>query len=377
MSKLKTKKKRIVAPVISVFLAIVIGYLSFNYVCGTDDIIEYIEKNVFPVESEHDFAVTRDEEDGFYTFQMQDVDAADTELRVLQLTDIHLTCGYPTYFLDVAAVDAVYELVRATRPDLIVLTGDIVSPIIFTGATGNSALIARAVGALFTRMQIPWTVIYGNHDSEGFMSKSELSDYYESLDYCLFQRGPHDIDGEGNTVIKVKNKDGSLRHALFFLDSHGGMPGGYDNPHENQVAWYKDTVDALFGRYGAFESILYQHIPPDQQRTLAERYENGDTRVECLYGELGKRVASGTDYGLYDALVEKGTTKHVFFGHDHTNLAAYRDTTDGITLSYSPSIDFSTYVFTRFTSYQRGGTVVNIGTDGSARVSQIYSDDLH
>lgn len=376
MPKERMKKRRIVLPIVAAFVALLLGLLTFNYVSGTDAIIGYIEETVSPVESEHSFTVNLDGGDGFYSFQVTDMSGDDADLRVLQLTDIHLTCGYPTYFLDVAAVDAVYELVKATRPDLIVLTGDIVSPIIFTGATGNSALIARAVGALFTQMEIPWTVIYGNHDFEGFASKSELSEYYESLDYCLFQRGPSDIDGEGNTVIKVKNRDGSLRHALFFLDSHGGMPGGYDNPHENQIAWYKNTVDALRTRYGDFESILYQHIPLEEQKLFAERYENGDGGVECLYGELHKGVASGTNYGLYDALVEKGTTKYVFFGHDHTNLAAYRDTADGITLSYSPSIDFSTYVFTRFTSYQRGGTVVSIGMDGKARVSQIYSDTL-
>jgi hypothetical protein len=97
--------------------------------------------------------------------------------------------------------------------------------------------------------------------------------------------------------------------------------------------------------------------------SLAERYEKGDASVEKLYGELGelnKRVAYGEDHGLYDALCEKQTTKYVFFGHDHTNLAAFRDKEDGIVLSYSPSIDFSTYPSTRFTSFQRGGTRVGI-----------------
>jgi len=374
MKKKRKVKKRILLTFFSVFAVLLFSFFGWNYAFGTDAVISYIEETVFPVESTHNVEAVLDG-DGFYSLSVEN----DEELKILQLTDIHFSCGYPTYTLDCAAVDAIYTIVKKTRPDLIVLTGDIISPIVFTGATGNSSLMARAVATLFARMEIPWTILYGNHDDEGFMSRSELSAYFEAQPFSLFRKGPDTIDGEGNAVIKVKNQDGTLRHALFFLDSNGGSVTGYDNPHENQVAWYKETVDRLRAAYGEFESVLYQHIPPKQMQSLAERYEKGDTSVEKLYGELSelnKRVAYGEDHGLYDALVLKGTTKYVFFGHDHTNLAAFRDKEDGIVLSYSPSIDFSAYPSTRFTSFQRGGTLVFISAIGTARVEQIYSDTI-
>lgn len=374
MKKKRTLKKRILLAFFSVLAVMLLSFFGWNYAFGTDAVLSYIEETVSSVESTHGVKVSLDE-DGFYSISPE----GDGELKILQLTDLHFSCGYITYALDCAAVDAIYAIVKETRPDLIVLTGDIISPIVFTGATGNSELMARAIGALFEKIEIPWTLVYGNHDDEGFMSKSELSEYFSAQPFSLFLKGPDTIDGEGNSVIKVKNEDGTLRHALFFLDSNGGSVTGYDNPHKNQIEWYKETVDRLRAEYGEFESVLYQHIPPKEMQTLADAYEKGDTNVEKLYGELvelNKRVAYGEDHGLYDALVLKGTTKYVFFGHDHTNLAAFRDKNDGIVLSYSPSIDFSAYPSTRFTSFQRGGTLVFLSKDGKARAEQIYSDAI-
>lgn len=374
MKKKRTLKKRILWILLSVFAVLVLAFFGYNYAFGTDAVLSYIDETVSSVESTHSVKITLDD-DGFYSLSSE----GDEDIKILQLTDIHFSCSYVTYMLDCAAVDAVYALVKETRPDLIVLTGDIISPIVYTGATGNSALMARAISALFAKMEIPWIFVYGNHDDEGFMSKAELSEYFAAQPFSLFLKGPDTIDGEGNSVIKVKNEDGTLRHALFFLDSNGGSVMGYDNPHENQIEWYKETVDRLRAAYGEFESVLYQHIPPKQMQTLADAYEKGDENVEKLYGELvelNKRVAYGEDHGLYDALLEKQTTKFVFFGHDHTNLAAFRDKNDGIVLSYSPSIDFSTYPSTRFTSFQRGGTLVFLSKDGKARTEQIYSDTL-
>ena len=370
--KQRKKHTKLKIALVSILLAVVLGE-GFNYFFGNRAILSYIENNIEAVEATTDggVTVTRDPFDGHQVITPN----TDREIRVLQLTDIHLTCGFPTYFLDCSAVDAVYALVKEAKPDLIVLTGDSVSPIVFTGATGNSALIAEAIGTLFERIGIPWTIVYGNHDSEGFMSKEEMSQYYASLPHCLFEIGPSDIDGYGNHLIKLQNYDGTLNNVLFFMDSQGGFPGNYDNVHENQVAWYGETVDALEALHGKFDSVLYIHIPVAEYKTLLTRLESGDPGVEKTHGDINESIGCGANYGLYDKVVEKGSTKYIFFGHDHTNSAGLRDKEDGVILSYSLSIDFSAYPLTRFTSYQRGGNIMHFG-QSEMRLEQLYIDDI-
>ncbi len=369
-AKRKHRKLKIVCSVLLI-LALLLGY---NYIFGTSAICSYIEETVSPVtplSGEH-LTVGKDEADGFVTL----TPATDRDIRVLHLTDLHLTCGYPTYFLDRAAVDAIYALVAASRPDLIILNGDSISPILISGATGNTMRIAEAIGTLFEKIGIPWTLVYGNHDREGFAGLAEISAYFESLPHCVFQTGPEGIDGYGNQVLKLLRPTGELRQALFLLDSNGGSFFGYDNVHENQVAWYRETAASLTARHGDFQAAMYLHIPVEEYATLAEKYRNGDPSVDKLYGENHESISYGTNYGLYAAAAESGVVRYMFFGHDHNNSMGLRDNETGIIMSFSMSIDFSAYPFTKFNSYQRGGNLLTLLPNGEMSFVQIPIDSL-
>lgn len=373
MEHLKNQKRNyLFRGIAAALLTVLFVSLTVNIFHGNDAILNYIEETVSAVEhgavtvsyaeNEDRYSLTAEEEG--YSF------------RVMQLSDIHLTCGYATYAEDCRAVNTIYTLVKEVKPDLIVLSGDSVSPIVLTGSTINTSLTARALAALFTKMQIPWTLVYGNHDDEGLASKSDLSAYFMSVPGCLFRQGDPEADGEGNSVITLLNADKTLAQAVFFMDSHGSLTIGYDNVHENQIAWYKSELASLRNEYGNVPSVLYMHIPPEEYKTLNSRYLSGDPGVSRLYGTIRHRIAAGRNHGLYQALLEGQSTKYVFFGHDHTNSAGYRDAEDGILLSYTPSIDFSTYVSVHFRSEQRGCTYLDIAPDGGVTVTQLYIDTL-
>lgn len=68
--------------------------------------------------------VRYDAETGVYTLVPRE-----GELRILQLTDLHIGGSLPTVFSDRKAFRACYELIREAQPDLIVITGDIAYPI--------------------------------------------------------------------------------------------------------------------------------------------------------------------------------------------------------------------------------------------------------
>ncbi len=370
----ETKKKHTRLKILCSVLLILALLLGGNYVIGTTAICSYIKESVEPVtpHSGTHLSIGRDDADGFTTLTPE----SDRDIRVLHLTDLHFTGGYPSYFLDRAAVDAIYTLVKETRPDLIILNGDSISPIIFTGATGNSMKIAEAIGTLFEEIGIPWTLVYGNHDREGFAGLDEISAYFESLPHCVFSRGPAEIDGYGNHVLKILRPTGELRQVLFLLDSNGGTPLGYDHVHENQVAWYRETAAALKARHGDYTAAMYLHIPVEEYATLLEKAEAGDPTVEKLYGENRESVSYGKNYGLYSAVAESGGVRYMFFGHDHVNSIGLRDNTTGITMSFSLSIDYSAYPFTKFQSSQRGGNLLTLHADGEMNFALVPIDGI-
>ncbi|MGN1042397.1 MAG: metallophosphoesterase family protein, partial [Christensenellales bacterium] len=184
-----------------------------------------------------------DEETGYYTF------TCDRDFRVLQLTDVHIGGGFLSIGKDNKAINAVYDLVSYVKPDLVVITGDLVYPVPFQSGSFNNLTPTKIIAQLMEQMGIYWAFAYGNHDTEvySFYDRKEISEFYENSDYkyCLFQRGPDDVDGYGNYVINVKNSAGIITQSLFMLDSHAYSKGfwrDYDNLHQNQVDWYEREV---------------------------------------------------------------------------------------------------------------------------------------
>lgn len=68
-----------------------------------------------------------------------------------------------------------------------------------------------------------WTVTFGNHDAEpySYFDREAVSGFYtdDNYKYCLFQKGPEDVDGEGNHIIEVKNSKGIITQGLIRIDS--------------------------------------------------------------------------------------------------------------------------------------------------------------
>ena len=75
---------------------------------------------------------------------------------------------------------------------------------------------------------------------------------------------------------------------------------------------------------------------------------------------------------LFETVVQLGSTKGIFFGHDHLN--SLRFTREGVLLAYGYSIDYSAYAGK--TGYQRGCSLLTLEQYGEAkhRYSNYYSD---
>ncbi|MDR3216339.1 MAG: metallophosphoesterase [Clostridiaceae bacterium] len=328
-----------------------------------------------------------DPETGNTTFE------TDREFTVLQLTDVHIGGGFMSYKKDSSAMNAVAALITEVKPDLVIVTGDMVYPVPFFSGSLNNMIPSRLFAQTMESLGAYWTVAYGNHDTEAYSyySREELSDYYSSdeLKYCLFETGPDDVDGYGNQIINVQNSAKVITQSIVVFDSHAYTKGfyqDYDNIHPNQIEWYEREIIRLNGinksSRGADEnsmikSLAFFHIPlVEVKDAWFERTANGDkdtANVKKIYGvagESGNVVYCGIgEDELFETMLRLGSTQGVFSGHDHLNNFSI-DYNGGsgdkyIRLTYGMSIDYLAYVGIAKKTAQRGGTVITTLPDGS------------
>lgn len=324
--------------------------------------------------------------DGFYTI------TTDRDLKVLQLTDLHIGGGWMSQEKDKRILSTIATMVITEKPDLVIATGDISFPVPYKAGTFNNQYAATLFATLMEQLDVYWTVTFGNHDAEAYSTynREKMGDFYADDQWkkCLFQKGDENVDGFGNSVIKVKNSDGIITQALFTIDSNAypkeslwGLLGGYDNIHENQIEWYKTSCEKLnaenkvlieknknFEKFSNVKSLVFMHIPPvEYQNAWDEFKKNGykDTEnVKYYYGTLGENVCyPKTDDQFFETALELNSTQGMFVGHDHVNIFSvdYK----GIRLTYGMSIDYTAYRDIDTKGTQRGCTVIKIKPDGT------------
>jgi hypothetical protein len=137
----------------------------------------------------------------------------------------------------------------------------------------------------------------------------------------------------------------------------------YDGVKESQVQWYKEKHDEIEAEYGKFKSITVIHIPPYQLRSV-ENIED----PEFVYGSKNEGVCpAGFDSGLFDAIIDKGSTSAIYYGHDHVNDFGWLK--DGILLSYIQSSGYSSYNMGSRgepeSEWLQGCTILDIKADGT------------
>ncbi len=322
---------------------------------------------------------------------------SDNGLKVLQLTDIHIGGGWISTKKDQMALNAVAAMIKAEKPDFVIVTGDIAFPVPYIAGTLNNKSGAKIFAELMETLGVYWTVTYGNHDTEAYsyFDREEITDFYEKYPHCLMRDGAKDVDGYGNQVFNIVNSNGYITRSIYTIDSHSYVDGDYlgimwkyDNIHDNQIEWYKNTVEAnrnhnrmrLYSSSSAAAledinalnppSSVFLHIPISEYKDAWVEYsENGyaDTEnVKLNYGTAGetdKIVYHGVyEDNFFETMQELGSTDSVFCGHDHLNNFSMNY--KGIDLNYSYSIDYLAYSKISTLGSQRGCTAINIGENG-------------
>lgn len=401
MGKRRLSKGKIALIVIASIILLVGAFLGVVGILNIEfrkDNLEYIETSIRAVEYEEQLTPTYEE--GYWTF------TTDDEFKILQLTDVHIGGGWLTKTKDYKAINAVANMVTAEKPDLVIITGDMVFPVGAYGATFNNKEEIILFATLMEKLDVYWTVTFGNHDSEwySFYDRQAVADIYSDSRWtkCLFE-DDGDLYGCGNSVIKIKNSSGIVTQALFTMDSNSYMSdkltdallaafsSSYDTFHDDQIEWYRQEVTKIHNENIAldpacpmFKSLLFFHIPLLETREAYNQYLQAgcqDTEdVQWLYGAVEESdpyvYSSPIDTDMFETIVELGSTQAMFFGHDHVNNIAL--TYKGINMEYGMSVDYLAYLGIDEVGKQRGCKVITVQPDGSyGSVNNNYYQDKY
>ena len=236
-----------------------------------------------------------------------------SNFKILQLTDLHFgdkddqELHYK--FLDTLIKDANKD--AAAPVDFIVVTGDL-----FTFASKSTA---QKLFKFLDSYKTPWTVVFGNHDEQTYFSVDWMTNYLNKFGSFCYFKDIQDDNVNGNCNFAVNLMDGNNIHdQLIFMDSNRYNYGdyfGYDYFKKNQIEWYSNLVDYTAEQNGGavVNSLMFYHIPLPE---IDDAYEKGTV----VYGEKREKTCP-PDYnsGFFKVIKDKGSSKAMFFGHDHIN----------------------------------------------------------
>ncbi len=314
----------------------------------------------------------------------------DGKFKIVQFTDMHFGDDKEEDRIsDGKTADLVQRIIASEKPDLIVLTGDMIWS---HGVPDPKASFRRALAPVVAS-GLPWAAVFGNHDAEARVTHEELLAILQENDKCLSVAGPADIHGTGNYVLTVQGSEGeaAVAAALYFFDSGINAPepiGGYAWIHTDQVNWYTQQARQLAERAGTgigpearaaigpaaaaglgtavdvgavsgavskavsaapLPALAFFHIPvPEYDEVWEAGLATGtkEERVEC----------PKINTGLFGAMVQMGDVMGTFVGHDHDN--DYCGTLHGIRLCYGRVTGYNCYG-----KLQRGARVIQL-TEG-------------
>jgi 3',5'-cyclic AMP phosphodiesterase CpdA len=257
----------------------------------------------------------------------------DETFTIVQFTDIHWTIANQA---DLKSRALMQEIIEAERPDLVILTGDLIS----AAACDNPLQAIRAVVSAVEAGHTPWAVVLGNHDSEAGVDREVLMDALLEHESCLAGRSAEGVTGVGNYSLAVLDQHGEPAAVLYFLDSGSTTPveriGGYDWIRRDQIQWYvRQSSTFTAENHGQpLCALAFFHIP------LPEYQDVWDTGM--CYGDKFETVCCPRlNSGLFAAMVEMGDIVGTFVGHDHVN--DYWGLHHGIRLCYGRATGYNTY----------------------------------
>ncbi len=321
-------------------------------------------------------------------------------MQISDIQDIYIFRKLTRMFLE--------DLLEKEKPDLIVLTGDNISP----GAGFMKWMVKISINhfmKIFEEAKIPVAIVYGNHDAENKLTKEEQWEVYESYSCFIGVRDSEELTGYGTYYLPVLGSDDDEhKFTLWFFDSQEynveNDLGGYGCVAKDQILWYTKTEKKITLANGKLTpSLAFQHIIPPEIYNVLYKITTTDESGAITYHEVKGEyledqtvIENGTTYGYpvkyadedtalletpcppkytngqLDAFIKYGNVLGVAVGHDHKNcfVIPYK----GVDIIQTPTASFGSYG-----DHNRGARIITLDENNlnDYETSMVYFTDYY
>ena len=295
--------------------------------------------------------------------------------------------------------DYLTEVITATKPDFIIITGDVIY-----GEFDDSGSALLSFIEFMESFKTPWSPVFGNHDNESKKGVDWQCQQFENAQYCYFEQ--KNLTGNGNYSVAIA-QGGVITRTFYLLDSNGcgnasdeSLANGHTTKSTgfmaDQVQWYTEQITELKKSVPNVKISFAYHI---QQAIFATAYEkygfnqsekyqdiNIDTMedaAESDFGYIGRQMKGPWDnnFAIYKGMKALGTDS-IFVGHEHCNNSSVMY--DGIRFQFGQksseydrfnSIDSNGVITGDYVKHGTsliGGTVIPLTEDGSLETPYVY-----
>lgn len=257
-------------------------------------------------------------------------------------------------------------LVNRSDPDFVLINGDM----------NSHNIIPKDMWQMFVtpleKRNICWSTTNGNHDPFDYKHYKMFTDYNSCLNSTVSTTDiNYEKDRPMNYVLPIYSNDGQkIVFMVYAMDSGTKTQDGYTGLTKKQVDWYKNKSEGFkaINNGNAITSILCMHIPLPQ---MLEMYYGDKKTIYGIANEInynlkgyvtndGKQINKinvhtsniNSDAKMFDAILNQGDIRAVFFGHNHRNnfIGSYQ----GILLGFVGKLSTGCYS----DNICRGGRVV-------------------
>lgn len=304
------------------------------------------------------------------------------EFKILAIADTQDTDKPQQEMLDI-----LNNTLDDVQPDLVVFLGDNTAGQWIGVTKDKTATAIRKLIEPVDKRNVPFAIVFGNHDHEGLCNKSNgmteeeakefMLSVYQEFPTCLAIEG-EEMTGCGTYNLLIKDHTGTNDvFNLWMMDSNPYYESGYGFVQPDQRDWYIKTSNELKEANGGtpLPALLFQHIAVPEVYKLAESsstpkngYVHGNTAMfKDKYWKASADILQGTfeegpcpadvEHDQFATWKEQGDIIGAFFGHDHPN--DYLGELDGIKLCAVPAAGYYSY-----------------GWNHGARTITLYENDL-
>jgi hypothetical protein len=237
---------------------------------------------------------------------------ADGTFKIMQITDTHWRPDRVNLW------ELLTRSIQAVKPDLIILSGDII-----TGSDTRKGW--DTITQILTEAKIPWAFIFGNHDPEHELTKPQIIEILSALPYSLTENGPETISGNSTYALKVgSSKTSQKTEAVIYCFDSKQQHNWIDF---SQIDWYR-KLSATFkaeNKGTPMPSLAFFHIPiAEYKEVITGKTTEGEYHEPVCDPPLNS--------GVFASFTECKDVMGMFVGHDHSNN--YIGCKDNICLAY-------------------------------------------